>query len=181
MHHAIKNHILCEECGSDHINKAVKDFPFEYGLGDNHVSLSAPMPYYECKSCGLQWMAPEAEKIQTDVIAVHLKRVSGAEIRRIRQDADMTQEAFAKFAGVSIASLKRWEARHKIPSLMASQTLRNAMVHLREKATLSQKTVDNEKPLMRGRFRTIISEQKRLAARVYNIRVPFPSALQQAA
>lgn len=159
----------------------MKDFPFEYGLGDSQVSLSASMPYYECNSCGLQWMAPEAERIQTDVIATYLKRVSGAEICRIRQEADMTQEAFANFAGVGIASLKRWEARHKIPSSMSSQILQSAMVRLREKAVQPQKTVDNEKHRMSGRFRTIISEQKRLASRYYISRVPFPFAIQQAA
>lgn len=185
MQRAIANNVVCEECGHDHIKQIVDTFEFKYGLGTEQVTLVADVPFFECQACHLKWTAPEAERIQNEVVAQHLGRLRGSQIRHFRHKTGLTQEEFAKIAGVGVASLKRWETGHTVPNQSCSALLENVMRKLSLNdgdAFLGDDIKSSSNfPRKRNRFRTSLSTRTRAAAMSFNFRSPFPQVRQQAA
>jgi DNA-binding transcriptional regulator YiaG len=52
-----------------------------------------------------------------------LKSPSGTKIRSAREELNLSQEAFARFVGVSVRTIARWESGFSKPSKLARQKL----------------------------------------------------------
>ena len=101
--------VVCFDCGSSDVTKALQQQVFQYGNGEDAVELTAEMPVLTCKACGFQFAGPEADEARHEAVCRHLGVLTPQEIVLIREHAGLSQAQFAKCTRIGIASLKRWE------------------------------------------------------------------------
>lgn len=101
--------VVCFDCGSSDVAKALQQQVFQYGNGEDAVELTAEMPVFTCKVCGFQFAGPEADEARHEAVCRHLRVLTPQEIVLIREHTGLSQAQFAKCTRIGIASLKRWE------------------------------------------------------------------------
>ncbi|TIX57331.1 MAG: helix-turn-helix domain-containing protein [Mesorhizobium sp.] len=119
-----KRPLTCEFCGGDTLVGSWEDEHFQYGAGDDQVTLTANVPVWTCADCGLSFTGAESEMLRHEAVCAYLGRLTPREIKAIRDDYGVTQEQFAEITGYGIASIKRWESAYQIPNLSADRFLR---------------------------------------------------------
>lgn len=100
----------CLRCGSE-LEKEVTMMEGEYAGEPYRVPAEAIV----CPKCGYTTLhASQIDAFSTAVADAYRKRhglLTSSEIRKIRRDLGMSQEEFATYLSVGVASVKRWELR----------------------------------------------------------------------
>lgn len=103
--------IECEMCGEHSATASGQWQDFDYNDGRKTVALKAYVDVVSCTQCGCSYTTGDAEDARHEAVCRHLGRLTPAEIRRIRSVFNLTQaELSVRLDGVSLASIKRWEA-----------------------------------------------------------------------
>jgi len=102
----------------------VERVPFLYGDGEKAETLYADMPLWSCQACGERYSAEGAEEAERMAICAHLGRYTPAEIRKIRREAGLTQEEFARELKVGRVSVARWESGQQLQSAVYDGLIR---------------------------------------------------------
>lgn len=100
----------CFECGHGNL-VAVTDARF---TGErNGESFVVQMPGLRCGGCGFETIdsedSAELTRLVSDAYRGKHGLLTGVEIRVRREHLKMSQQAFAEYLGVGVASIKRWE------------------------------------------------------------------------
>ncbi len=95
-----------------------------YGDGESAVDLPVILPVRLCRSCGIEFLDHEAEKVKHEALCRHFGVLTPWEIREIRKRHDLSRAAFAELTGLGAASLGRWETGALIQSLANDRYLR---------------------------------------------------------
>jgi putative zinc finger/helix-turn-helix YgiT family protein len=99
----------CPDCGCNDLSEALRTEEFQYGIGDDVVTLSAVVPIISCRECGFEFTDYRAEEVRHETVCRHLGVLSPREIVEIRDSIGLTRAEFAALGGFGIASLQRWE------------------------------------------------------------------------
>ena len=79
----------------------------------NGESFSVRMPGLRCNACGFETIdsveSAEFTRLISDAYRIKHGMLTGAQIRARREQLKMSQQQFADYLGVGIASVKRWE------------------------------------------------------------------------
>lgn len=98
----------CPFCGGSLSTRLVhENIPFK--TPDGEVTLSADVPYDTCAECGYEGFGEAGERARTEAVYRYVGRLTPWEIVRLRENLDLSQNAFAEWLGVGRASLERWE------------------------------------------------------------------------
>lgn len=154
---------LCEEGTATLINVHQE---FQHGAGDRQRTIRAIVPVWSCDCCELEYLDAEGEQAKQEAVYRAMSRLTPAEIKLVRKDAEMNQADFAKKLKVGIASVKRWELGSVIQNEAADESIRQFASE--QKAT--------RKPEPQFRLLHEISAHQRLAARRFSLRHDSPSA-----
>jgi len=101
--------MTCLECGEERL------VPAEVRLtGHRHgESFTVALQGFRCEKCGFQTIdsaqSVEFTQLISDAFRGKHGLLTGVEIRELRTQLEMTQQAFATYLGVGVASIKRWE------------------------------------------------------------------------
>lgn len=156
-----KKCVFCEEAD------AVFGFArssFDYGSGEDAVELIASIPAWECPNCGEIFEDENAGQIRHETVCNHLGVLNPKEIRNLRDNLGLTQEAFADLTDIGVASVKRWENG----VLIQNKAMDNFMRVLNVPGVLTALHIQNT----RGEpvFRTPISDAQRKMAERFSLR-----------
>lgn len=106
--------VVCFDCGSSDVAKALQQQVFQYGNGESAVNLTVEVPVYTCKTCGYQFAGPEADDARHEAVCRYLGVLTPAEIISIRELTGLSRAEFCELTRIGIASLKRWETGNLI-------------------------------------------------------------------
>lgn len=151
----------CECCDTGKARLTTELVAFDYGAGQDAVTLQTSMPMWTCDTCGERYTADGAEEAEYDAIAAHLGRLLPDEIIAFRRRAGLTQAELALKIEASRPSIARWETRTQLQSKMYDKTLREFMDKWRAAST---------KALNPPMFRTDV-DHRRPAAEVFSLQV----------
>lgn len=102
--------IECYNCDNTALTKAQKLGVTEFKGIKN---LEFRYETYECDSCGASVNDSDQQKIKvtaiSDAYRSHKGLYTSLEIRKFREDMQMSQDKFADYLGVGVASIRRWE------------------------------------------------------------------------
>ena len=101
--------VVCFDCGSSDVAKAIRQQKFQYGEGESAVELSAEMAVYTCKECGYQFAGADADEARHESVCRYLGVLTPSEIVAIRESTGLSRAEFCDLTRIGIASLKRWE------------------------------------------------------------------------
>lgn len=164
----------CEICDEATATLSYETQSFNYGPVADGILLSARVPVWTCAECEMQYLGEEAEDIKHEAVCAYLGRLTPRDIRAIRVDFGMLQDAFAEFTGYGIASVKRWETGAQIQSESVDKHLR--LLRSLGQAEVRRRTAKRLMP----EFRTVISPSAREYSRHFNLR-PTVGQLELAA
>ena len=97
---------------------------FPYGEGANQIILEATVPVWTCESCEDAYTDGDAEKLRHAAVCKHLGRLSPEEMVRLRTSRDMSQDDWASYTAIGVASIKRWETGALIQNSSTDRFLR---------------------------------------------------------
>lgn len=106
----MKSSSPCPACDKQSVYERWIDDDFQYGVGEQPVTLHARIPLCHCGSCGLEFTDYRAEELRHKAICEHLNLLTPNEIVAIRERHGMSQQAFAELSRFGRASLARWES-----------------------------------------------------------------------
>ncbi len=148
----------CQFCESNTVKRVSLKQEFQYGVGEQQVTLLATVPVWTCQECGEQYEDDDAEIIRHDVVCRHLGRLTPTELRKIRRNAGYSQAGWAELTGIGVASIKRWESLNQIQGAASDRYLRLISdSRIVEKLRLQRK-VQTEMKFNKAVFRTRITE-----------------------
>ena len=100
---------ICFECGNASL--AINSAPFAGQR--NGEPFTVEVPGLVCPACGFATLDSAQSEIFTRAISDAYRKahglLTGNEMRTIRAKANMSQQEFADYLGVGVASIKRWE------------------------------------------------------------------------
>jgi HTH-type transcriptional regulator/antitoxin MqsA len=100
----------CPSCGYLSLQRQVIRERFEYGGEENTIWVEAEnVPVEVCGHCGERFSGPEAAAARHNAICRALGLLTPAEIYELRERFGMTQEQFAAWTGIGVATISRWE------------------------------------------------------------------------
>ena len=99
----------CPLCGGEHIETERTMHSFEYGVGASSVELHVEVPVHDCRSCDIQYLDQEGERLRHAAVCEHLGVLPPHKVRLIRESRRMTRNQFAQVTGIDEADLNRWE------------------------------------------------------------------------
>lgn len=99
----------CPTCGSDQLQTRWEDREFQYGTGDDAVTLKARVPVHVCTDCKLEFTDHVAEDSRHRAVCKHLGIMTPSEIVALRESLNMSRAQFARMSGIGEASFNRWE------------------------------------------------------------------------
>ncbi|MBY5783874.1 type II toxin-antitoxin system MqsA family antitoxin [Rhizobium leguminosarum] len=161
----------CDLCGSSDVTVREAAEKFTYGDGDKKVILSVMVPVYDCADCGESYTDEVGEGRRHIAVCNHLRRLTPAEIKMLRDDRGMTQDEFAEVGGFGVASIKRWETGSQVQSASADRLLR--LLRMPHNFRLAQQMSLDKRP--DPQFKTTISDKVLEDAKGFHLR---PSALK---
>src|SRR2546421_12140352 len=101
---------ICPSCGAPSLERRFVKDRFEYGAEDKTVWVEAEnVPVEICARCHETFSGPEAARVRHDAICKTLGLLTPSEIRNLRERLGMTQEQFADWTGIGVATISRWE------------------------------------------------------------------------
>ena len=106
---ASQRNLQCPLCGRDTVTTTIHYHTFDYGTGASAIELTVDLPVRRCAPCDYEYLDEVAEDLQHEAVCKHFGVLAPHEIRRIREDHDMTRAKFAEVTGLGEASLNRWE------------------------------------------------------------------------
>ena len=148
----------CAVCGEGTATWSMQEQAIPYGTGSGAVILVAEVPVWSCADCEVEYLANGAEALRHEAVCRHLGRLTPADIRRVRNQAGLTQAGFAEALNVGLASVKRWESGAVLPNASMNRLLKEFA--LRPRAA----------PRSTPRFRTELSVEKIAAANRWKLR-----------
>ena len=101
--------LVCPLCDGESIVTSQHSDTFNYGSGDSAVTLHVDLPVHRCAECEFEFVDHEGERLRHEAVCRHLRILSPAEVRDVRQQHGMTKAAFAQVTGLGEATLSRWE------------------------------------------------------------------------
>lgn len=104
---------VCAECGHP-VTTAWHCHTFLYGSGQAATELAVRLPVRRCEHCDFDYLDDEGERLKHEAVCRHLGVLTPQDIRRIREEYQLSRPAFAKLTGIGEASLGRWENGIKI-------------------------------------------------------------------
>ena len=165
----------CPICGEEDVTTTWAPHSFEYGSAETAVTLQVRVPVHRCGTCEFEYLDDAAERLRHGAVCDHLGVLAPDEIRRIREDHDMSRAAFARVTGLGEASLNRWENGLSIQShandrylrlLARSQNMRALQDLLAGRLTETRETGTGA-----GRFRVIeVTAKIRVAQEAFRLR-----------
>jgi putative zinc finger/helix-turn-helix YgiT family protein len=99
----------CPNCGGADFTSEIVDQSFEYGIGEDKISLNARFPVWRCRACEFSMAGEEAEAARTNSICNHLGLLSPTQIFELRKSFGLSQQAFSQLTDIGEATIKRWE------------------------------------------------------------------------
>lgn len=106
----MSTNVTCFECGQADLE--MKIMPFVGARYGEEFTVEVPGMF--CPSCGFQTLDSDQGEALTLAVSVAYRRRHGllteTEIKARRQQAAMSQQQFADYLGVGVATVKRWEA-----------------------------------------------------------------------
>jgi putative zinc finger/helix-turn-helix YgiT family protein len=100
----------CPECATGHLSARLTTEEFDFNLGEETIKVRAEnVPIQQCDSCGIVIRGPAAAKVQHEAICKAAGFFTPSEIRELRDRLGLSQEEFARLAGVGTATISRWE------------------------------------------------------------------------
>jgi putative zinc finger/helix-turn-helix YgiT family protein len=104
------NRTICPVCGKGVLASRVITERFEYGEGEDKVSVVAEnVPVQVCTHCQETFSGPEAARIRHQAICRALGLLTPDEIRGIRERLGLSQTQFAELTDIGEATISRWE------------------------------------------------------------------------
>ena len=102
---------ICSECGKGHFAPISRDEPFDFDLGDETIHVVAhAVPVEQCDVCGAEASGPAAARVRHDAVCKAADFFSPDAVRQLRRELDdMSQDEFARLAGVGVATVSRVE------------------------------------------------------------------------
>jgi putative zinc finger/helix-turn-helix YgiT family protein len=101
--------MICFKCDSEEFEVRESSVHQEF----RGEAFDVRVPVSVCKGCGWQVLAPDqvdaVRKQTVDAYRSKHKLLMAKEIIMLRKARSMSQEKFAEFVGVGVASIKRWE------------------------------------------------------------------------
>lgn len=125
----VQQELTCPLCGNAGITTSWNPDVFNYGSGESMVELTVDVPVRRCKSCDIEYLDDEAERLKHGAVCRHLGVLSPDEIRHIRKGFGMTRAKFAQVTGFGEASLNRWENGLTIQTYAYDRYLRLLVAH----------------------------------------------------
>lgn len=102
----------CFECGAAELIKSDVELTGER----SGESFTVRMPGFRCSNCGFQTIdsiaSAQFTRLISDAYRMKHELLTGAEILARREQLAMSQQQFADYLGVGVASVKRWELGH---------------------------------------------------------------------
>ena len=103
--------LCCPLCDSSSVETFQHFHEFKYGSDDSAVTLRVEsLPVRHCTACDLEFIDHEGERLQHEAVCRHLRVLTPAEVRGVRERHGMTRAAFAEATGLGEATLGRWES-----------------------------------------------------------------------
>lgn len=144
----------CPDCESIESSIEICNQIFDYGQGPDSVELSCDVPVNTCQHCGCQWTTHTAEIARHEAVCRHLKRLTPAEVKDIRERNCLTQLQFSELTGLGEASLSRWETGVQIQNAACDRFLR--LIDMDEKNFHRLEAIsESERAVPPFQFRTI--------------------------
>ena len=101
--------LTCPICGEAQVTTYIHDDTLEYGSGKLAAKLQVKLPVRRCDSCDFEYLDHEGERVKHEAVCRHLGVLTSGEIRRIREQYEMTRLSFSQVTGLGEATLNRWE------------------------------------------------------------------------
>lgn len=163
----------CEFCDEGAVSAAHKVTTFLYGEGADAVSLNAIVPVWTCSNCDEEYTDGAAEIARHEAVCRHLGRLTPDDLRKLREARGYSQETWAAFTRIGIASIKRWETGNQIQNAALDQYLRLLADKVVFERASQQSTTSQPEP----RFQTKIDVFSLRKASIFELR---PEILQEA-
>jgi len=144
------------------------DQEFQYGEGEDAAILKARVVMWSCDECGEQFTEGDAEIARHDAVCAHLGRLNPAELRTIREYLGYSQDAWANFTKIGVASIKRWETGGQIQNPALDQYIRLLQNPEAYKILLGHSVSPSQAT---PQFRTPLTEGVRQRARLFELRL----------
>ncbi|HUY34579.1 MAG TPA: type II TA system antitoxin MqsA family protein [Pirellulales bacterium] len=116
-------HNGCSRCGEVGIETRIVEDNFQYGVGDEAVSLRVEVPLRICAKCGFEFLDDEAEDIRHVAVCRHLGVMTPTEIQRLRDRLQLTEAEFARITRLGPATVSRWERGASVQNAAYDQYL----------------------------------------------------------
>ena len=101
--------LTCPQCDAGPVTTTTHQDAFDYGLGEDAVTLHVTIPVRYCRACDFEYLDDEADLIRHEAVCRHLNVLTPTEIRSIRKGHRMSRAEFAQVSGFGEATLNRWE------------------------------------------------------------------------
>ena len=115
---------VCVSCGSASVSSEMQEQEFQYGSGEDVVTLKAVVPVWQCADCDMAYTDEAGEALRHEAVCNHLGRLAPREIVALRKARGFSQEQFAALTDIGIASIKRWELGNQIQNGSLDKFLR---------------------------------------------------------
>jgi len=100
----------CPECDKGLLVPQLVDETFNFDLGEETVKVHAQnVPVERCVNCGAELSGPAAAKVRHEAVCKAAGFFTPEEVKVLRKQLDLSQEAFAQLAGVGVATVSRVE------------------------------------------------------------------------
>lgn len=100
----------CPECGQGSLTLHHLDEAFDFDLGEETIRVHARnVPVERCDRCGAELSGPAAAKVRHEAVCQAAGFFTPEEIKALRKRLNLSQQDFARLAGVGVATVSRWE------------------------------------------------------------------------
>jgi putative zinc finger/helix-turn-helix YgiT family protein len=114
----------CPDCGATELRVTAQTCSVNHAQGDA-VTLSAILPVWTCRICGLEWKDGRGEVIEEETIIDFLgRKLLPQEIRSIREGLGLSRGEFARVTNFGLKSVERWERGLLVQNASADNFLR---------------------------------------------------------
>jgi putative zinc finger/helix-turn-helix YgiT family protein len=128
--------ITCLQCGEKQLA------PGEVNLAGTRYgeSFTVKLDGFRCTACGFETVDSSQSVKFSQLLSDSYRRtnglLTGIEIKDIRSQLDMSQQAFADYLGVGVASVKRWEMGH------IQERAMDALIRLKTDPEVARRNLD---------------------------------------
>lgn len=99
----------CPSCDEHAVSFSEVSESFDYGVGEDRVTLSVQVPRGTCAACGFSFTDARAEVLRHEAICEHLGVMKPREVAAVRKECGLSRSDFVSLTKIGAASLSRWE------------------------------------------------------------------------